>query len=112
MSRRRPRPLAALKGAGLSALSALGALALAVVLVWPMWYLATRHTKLYTIFVTAFMLMGLTLSLWRRFRTKRGGMADVSASRLPDASEASVDVISPHSAAPGSAKREETPKTP
>lgn len=63
-----------LRGALLGLAGAVAVMAVAIIVVWPLWYLATGHTSLYTVLVLASVVglaVYLTATRHRRRRTGR-----------------------------------------
>jgi len=66
VKRRGQKPLAALRGMGLSIAGAIAMLCLAIAAVWPLWFLATKYTKLYSILAVGALAIWLLFSVARR----------------------------------------------
>ncbi len=62
----------ALSGAALGLVGAAAVAAAAAAVVWPLWYLATEHTGLYTQAASVALVAGVAWSIAARLRRRRG----------------------------------------
>jgi hypothetical protein len=68
----------ALKGAFLGLLGAAMVIVVASAVVWPLWYLATAHTRTYTFLMLVAIAGGLVAVAWVRIKRHKADSANVS----------------------------------
>ncbi len=69
-----------LKGAFLGLLSTGLVMAAAAAVVWPLWYLATAHTRVYTVLMLVAIAGALIAVAYRKIRRAKADTANVSIS--------------------------------
>ena len=68
----------ALKGAFLGLFGAVAVIVAASAIVWPLWYLATAHTSIYTVLMLVAIAGGLASVAWVRIKRHKADSANVS----------------------------------